>query len=179
MERKHEEQVRQTKELQGHAGRLQWKNDQLRAHMEKSRDLRKDVRDGGRAVHPITRNKVKEPVIPDNVDTLVDDKMPSGSSSSLSLSPTKNARESTKAKLRKSPSHHLAFSDAISGASRRVRRETNRRQNQLVQALRNTSVFPEGEMPLVLFVGTMPPMPLVPPAFDKGPTFHIPPVALI
>ena len=41
---------------------------------------------------------MKDPVIPDDVDTLVDDKLSSGSSSSLSLSPRTNDRESTKAK---------------------------------------------------------------------------------
>ena len=37
----------------------------------------------------------------------------------------------------------------------------------------------EGIMPPVLPAGTMPPMPLVNPTFDTGPTFYIPPVALI
>ena len=95
------------------------------------------------------------------------------------LSPTKDARGSTKTKLHKRPSHHHAFSDAISGASCKARREAGRRQNQPVQALRKASVLPEGTMPPVLPVGTMPPMPLVHPAFGTGPTFYMPPATLI
>ena len=68
-------------------------------------------------MHPIARNRGKEPFIPNDVDTPTDDELSSGSSSSLSLSPVKNARESTKAKSHKRPSHHLAFSDVVSGAS--------------------------------------------------------------
>ena len=98
---------------------------------------------------------------------------------SLSLSPTKNARESTKAKSRKRPLRHPAFSDVVSGAPSRARRETSRRQNQLVQALGNASVLPEGAMPPTLSAGTMPLMPLVHPAFGTGPTFYIPLAASI
>ena len=47
MEKKQEEQVRQMKKLQGHLERLQRENDQLRAQIEKSHDLGKDVRDSG------------------------------------------------------------------------------------------------------------------------------------
>ena len=72
--------------------------------MEKSCDLGKEVRDSDQSAYPITRNKGKEPVILDDVDTPVDDELSSGSSPSLSLSPTKNARESAKAKSRKRPS---------------------------------------------------------------------------
>ena len=60
-------------------------------------------------MHPIPRNRGKEPVIPDDVDTPGDDELSLGSSLSLSLSPTKNTRGSTKAKSRKKASHHLAF----------------------------------------------------------------------
>ena len=81
--------------------------------------------------------------ITDNVNTPADDELSSGSSPSLSLLPTKNARESPKAKSLKRPSHHLAFSDAISGASCRARREISMRQNQPVQALGNVSVLPK------------------------------------
>ena len=45
-------------------------------------------------MHPIARNRGKKPIIPDNVDTPVDDELSSTSSPSLSLSPVKNARES-------------------------------------------------------------------------------------
>ena len=79
------------KELQGHVERLQRENDQLQPQIEKSRDLGKDVRDNDQAVHPITHNRRKEPIIPDDVDTLADDELSSGSSPSLSLSQAKNA----------------------------------------------------------------------------------------
>ena len=65
--------------------------------MEKSCDLGKDVRDGGKDAYMITRNKGKEPVIPDDVDTPADDELSLGSSPSLSPSLTKSAWESTKA----------------------------------------------------------------------------------
>ena len=53
--------------------------------MEKSRDLGKDVRDDDQAAYPITRNKGKEPIILNDVDTLADDELSSGNSPSLSL----------------------------------------------------------------------------------------------
>ena len=74
--------------------------------MEKSRDLGKDVQDGGRAMYPITHNKWKDPVIPDDADNPAYDELSLGSSPFLSLSPTKSARESAKAKSGKRPSHH-------------------------------------------------------------------------
>ena len=144
------------KELEGHVEHLQRENDELRAKIEKSRDLGKDVRNGGRVAHPNTRSKGKELIILDDVDTLTDDELSSGSSPSLSLSLTKNARESAKAKLRKRPSHHLAFRDVVSAVSCRARKKTSRRQNQPVQAPRNASVLPEGTRPPVLPVGMMP-----------------------
>ena len=115
------------KELQGHAKRLQRENDQLQAQIEKSRDLGKDVGDGGRAAHLLTHNKGKEPIIPNDVDTPADDELSSSGSPSLSLSQTKNVRERAKAKLSKRPSHHPAFSNVVSGTSRRARREISRR----------------------------------------------------
>ena len=147
--------------------------------MEKSCDLGKDVRDGNQATYPTTHNKWKEPIIPDEVDTPTNDELSLSSSLSLSLSPTKNARESAKAKSHKRPSHHPAFSDAVSGASRRARRETSRRQNQPIQALGNTSILLKGATPPVLPIGTMPPMPLIYPAFVTGPAFYMLPTALI
>ena len=77
----------------------------------------------------IARNRWKEPIVPDDVYTPADDELSSGSSPSLSLSPAKVARGSTKAKSHNRPFHHLAFNDAVSGASSKVRRETGRRQN--------------------------------------------------
>ena len=141
--------------------------------MEKSHDLGKDVRDGGQAAYPITHNKGKEPVIHDDVDSPTDNELSSGSSPSLSLSSTKNAWKSAKAKSHKRSSHHPAFRDAVSGASRRARRKTGKRQNQPIQAPGNSLVLPEVATPPVLPVGTMPPMPLVHPAFSTGPTFYI------
>ena len=88
----------------------------------------------------------------------------------MNLSIAKNARESTKDKSRKKPSHHPAFSDSISGASRRTMREAGRRQNQPDQVLANASVLP---------TSTMPPISFVHPAFGIGPTFYMPPAALI
>ena len=70
-------------------------------------------------MHPIVRNRGKEPIIPDDVDTPANDELSSGSSTSLSLSPEKNVQESTKAKSSKRPSHHPAFRDVVSGASHR------------------------------------------------------------
>ena len=94
MEKKQEEQAKQMMELQAHAKRLQRENDQLRAQMEKSRDLGNEVRDSGRAGYLITHNKGKEPVIPSNVDTPVNDELSSANSPPLGLSPAKNTRPS-------------------------------------------------------------------------------------
>ena len=121
-------------------------------------------------MHPITRNRGKGNIIPDNVDTSADDELSSCSSLSLSLSSKKNARENTKANSCKKPSHHPAFSDAISGASRRARREASRRQNKTDQAPGNASILP---------TSTRPPMSFVHPPFGTGPTFYMPLVALI
>ena len=66
--------------------------------------------------------------------------------------------------------NHPVFSDSMSGASRRAMGEAGKRQNQLDQAPGNVSVLP---------IGTMPPIPLVHLAFGIGPTFYMPPVALI
>ena len=62
-------------ELQAHAERLQHENDQLRAQVEESRDLGKDVRDDDRVEYPIARNKGKEPIISGNSDTSIDDEL--------------------------------------------------------------------------------------------------------
>ena len=78
-------------------------------------------------MHLIACNRGKELIIPDDVDTPTDDELSSSSSPYLSLSLAKNARESTKAKSRKRDSHLLAFSNAVSGASSRARREGGRR----------------------------------------------------
>ena len=149
------------------------------AHIEKSRDLGKDVPDNSQVVRPIARNRGKEPIVPDDVDSPADDELFSRSSSPLSLSPEEDARGSIKAKSHKRPLQHPAFSDVVSSAFRRVRREAGRRQNQPVQASGNVSVLPEGATPPVLPVGMMPPIPLVHPAFGAGLTFYMPPTTLI
>ena len=121
---------------------MQRENDQLWAQIKESRDLGKDVQDSVQTTHPIARNKGKEPIVSDDVNTLADDELSLGSSSSLSLSPSKNVREGTKTKSRKRPSPHLVLNDAISGASCRVRREVGRRQHRLDQAPWDPQVFP-------------------------------------
>ena len=146
--------------------------------IEKNRDLGKDVPNNGQVVRPIVGNKGKEPVVPDNVDTLADDELSSDSTSPLSLSLAKDTRGSTKAKHKRSL-QHLAFSTAVSGASHRARREVGRRQNQLAQALRNALLLPEVATPPLLPIGMMPLMPLIRPAFGAGPTFYMPPTTLI
>ena len=116
------------KELQGQAERLQHENDQLRAQINKIRDLGKDVRDSGLDAQAIPRDKGKGLVALGDVDTPVDDELSSGSSPSLNLSLVKNTRESTRTRSSKRPSPHPAFSDAVSGASRKVRRELGRQK---------------------------------------------------
>ena len=81
-------------------------------------------------MHSIARNRGRKPIIPDDVDTLTDDELSLGSSPCLGLSLANNAWESIKAKSCKSPTHHPAFSDVVSGASRRARREAGKRYNQ-------------------------------------------------
>ena len=128
------------------------------------------MQDSSRVAQPIAYNKGKKPIAPNDVDTLVDDELSSGSSPSLNLSSAKNARESTKTRSCKRPRPHPALSDTASGASCRERREASRRQNRLDQAPRNSLVLP---------LGMLPPMPPVHPTFSARPTFYIPPVALI
>ena len=85
------------------------------------------MRESGRSAQPITRNKGKEPITPNDVDSPTDDELSLGSSPSLSLSPAKNAQESTKTKSCKRPPPHPAFNDVVSGASRRARTEADKR----------------------------------------------------
>ena len=128
------------------------------------------MRESGRAAQPIACDYGKEPIAPDDVDTPTDDELSSGRSPSLSLSPTKNAWESTKTTSRKRLLPHLASIDAVSGASRRARREVGRRQNRPDQALGNPPVLPSS---------TLPPMPPMHPTFGVAPMFSILPIALI
>ena len=115
-------------------------------------------------MHQITHNKKKEPIVPDDVDTLTDDELSSGSSPLLSLSPTNN----TRAKLRKRSSHRPAFSNTVSGVSCRARREVGGGQNQSDRVPGNVWAFP---------ADAMPPIPFVHPAFGIGPTFYMPQAA--
>ena len=73
-------------------------------------------------MHSIARSKGKELIVPDDVDTLVDDELSSGSSLSLSLSLTKI----TRAKSHKRPLLHPVFNDTISCASHRARRKASK-----------------------------------------------------
>ena len=96
------------------------------AQVGKGRNLGEEEEDSGQAMHLITRNKGKRPIVPDKVDTLADDELSSGNSLPLNPFPKKN----TKAKSCKRTLHRPTFSDAISGASHRARREAGRGQNQ-------------------------------------------------
>ena len=110
----------------------------------------------------VALNKGKEPIILDDIDTPTDDELSLGSSPSPNLSLAKNAWVSTKTRSRKRPSPHPTFSDAVSGASCKARREAGRRQKRPDQAHGNSPVLPSGPMP---------PIPPVDPAFGLAPTF--------
>ena len=114
--------------------------------------------------------KRKEPIAHNDVDTPEDNELSLASSPSLSLSPTKNSGESTKIRSRKRPPPHPAFSDAVSEASHRARREASRRQNRPNQALGNPPVLPSS---------TLPPMHPMHLTFDATLTFYIPLTTLI
>ena len=116
----------------------------------------------------IAGDKGKGPIPFDDDDTPTDDELSSGSSASLNLSSAKNARARTRSCKRPSP--HLAFSDAVSSASRRARREAGKRQYRSGQALGN---------PLVLPLSMLPPVPPSQPAFGTLPLFYIPSTTLI
>ena len=167
MERKQEEQARQMKELQGQEECLRCENDYLRAYIEKSH---KNAQDNGCDVQSIARNRGKGPIVPDDVNTPADGEPSSGSSPSLNLSLEKNTWESTRTRSRKRPSPHPSFSDAISGASCRERREAGKRQYQPGQASGNLPVLPSSTLPL---------MPPTHPTFGIALTFYVSLVALI
>ena len=74
------------KELQDCTKHLQRESDHLQAQVENRRDLgERNVQDNSQARHPIARDKGKESIVPDDVDTPTDDKLSLGSS--LNLSP--------------------------------------------------------------------------------------------
>ena len=83
--------------------------------------LGKDVREGDRVEPSIVRNKGKEPVISGDDDALTDDELSSKRSQSMIPPPGSNSRGSIRAKSQRKHTHHLAFSDVVSGVSRQAR----------------------------------------------------------
>ena len=125
-------QARHIKELKARSERFQQENDKLQVQIEKSRDLGKDALDNSRAVRSIPLNRGKEPFILNGVETPTNDELSSGSSSSLSLSSAKDTRGSTKTNSHKRPSQHHDFSDVVSGASLKARREAGKRLSTVI-----------------------------------------------
>ena len=142
----------------------------MRAQVEKSYELGRDVQDGDHAEQPIALNKGKEPIIPDDVGAPTDDEFSSDRSPSMSPLPGRNSQGNTRAKSRRKHSHRPAFSDAVSGASGRPRREANKKQNQLEQPIGNALMLP---------AGTIPPVPLLHLAFGTGPILYMQPAPFI
>ena len=116
------------------------------------------------------RDKGKRLVTLDNVNTRVGNELSSGSFPSLNLSSTKNTRESTRTRSIKRPSPHPTFSDAVSGASSKARKEAGKRQYLSGQAPGN---------PSVLLTSMWPPVTPVHSAFGVTPMFYTPLEALI
>ena len=158
------------KELQGQSTHLRRENDQLRAQIEKSRDLGKDVQDSDHDAQPIANDKRKGTVDPDDVDTPTNDELSSSNSPSLNLSLAKNTRESIRTRSHKRPSPHPTFSDDVSGASRKARREASKRQYQPSQASGNPPMLP---------LSTLPPAPPAHPTFGTAPIFFVLSASLI
>ena len=124
MEKKQEEQVRQMRELQDHNKHLQCENDRLRAQVEKRRDLgERYVHDSGQARNLTARDKGKEPIVPDDVDTPANDDL------SLSSSPNLFSAKRSNARSRQRHFHCLAFSNADNGTFRQVRKEIGQGQD--------------------------------------------------
>ena len=117
------------------------------------------MQDNCQARPPTSHHKGKEPIIPSDVDTPVDDELSSGSSPNLS--PAKSSR----ARTCQRHLHHPAFSNADYGMFRRARREIGRGQNQPKEGLGNSFALPTGVVSPIL--------PVYPP-FDTGPTLYIP-----
>ena len=60
--------------------------------VETKRDLgERNVQDSGQARHPIARDKGKEPIVLDGVDTLANDELSLGNSPNLSLAKSSRA----------------------------------------------------------------------------------------
>ena len=122
------------------------------------------MQDSSQARHSIARDKGKEPIVPNNVDTPTDNELSSSNLPDLSLA------KSSRARLRQRCSHRPAFSNAVSGTLRRARKKVSRGQNQLNGVPRNASTLP---------TSVMPPIPPVYPAFSTRPMLYIPPAATI
>ena len=106
------------RELQDCAEHLQCENDRLRAQVGKRGDLDgTDVQDSYQVRHLTARDKGKEHIAPNNVDTPVDNELSSGSSPNLS--PTK----SSIARVCQRHSHRPTFSNADNGTFCWARRE--------------------------------------------------------
>ena len=122
------------------------------------------MQDNGQARHPTARDKGKEPIVPDDVDTLADDKLSLGSSPNLS--PAKSSRP----RSRQRHLHHPAFSNADNSTFYWARREMGREQNHLNEVPGNAFALPTGVM-----------SPIQPrnPAFGTRPTLYIPPTTTI
>ena len=125
------------RELQNHIEHLQRENNCLLAQVEKRHDLgKKDLQDSIQARHPTARNKEKEPIVLDNINTLVDDELSSGSFPYLSPAKSRRVRSGQR-RL-----HRPAFSNVDSGTFHRVRREIGRGQNKPNGVLGNASALP-------------------------------------
>ena len=73
--------------------RLQLENDHLRAQVEERRNLgEKSEQDSEQAKHPTVRDKGKKPIVPDNINTLVDDELSLDSSQNPSRVKSDRAR---------------------------------------------------------------------------------------
>ena len=80
MKRKQEEQARQMKELQGNVHACNGRMTSCWPRLRKTMVLEKMYEIANRVALPTAFNKEKEPVVPDDVDTPVDDELSSGNS---------------------------------------------------------------------------------------------------
>ena len=111
------------KELQENVEQLQCENNRPRAQVEQRHDLdERDIQENGPVRHPAVRDKGKNPIALNDVDTPANDELSSGSSPNLS--PIKS--KSNKDRMHQRRSHRPAFSDSNNGMLHRV---TNRGQN--------------------------------------------------
>ena len=122
------------------------------------------MQDNSQARHPTARNKGKDSIFPDNVDTPTDEEI--SSSSWPDLSPAKSSRVRSRKRL----SHHSAFSNADSATFRRARREAGQGQNQPNGVPGNA---------FALHTSVMPPIPPMYPAFGTWLALYIPHVVAI